>query len=343
MALAQLADLSDLAVTVSACGENSLRVRIAPTTPPPAVVATADALRHRLAADNLTELPGAFLPDCGGQVHSEPRSIAPGAPPAINGNLRATRTESGTLAFTAVDSNATLFSAIAMFGIPTLATSCAAGALDRGNDLRVANMTLADAISWCAANTSCAGFTAAAAAGLECGGDQRDSSEGGIQDGIKDGIQDEIHHFYFKLSGAGGNGDPTWRTWLKPPAGYLSARLSMVAGDKQERIFGLGQGNWTAGGGCPSGEQRVVPLERNGQSVTLRQQKFHVSIPFAYSRLATPGLPSLLPLPPQPPPPLPPPPWLPPFLVFPWKPARSPDPLSPDPRSPDPLSPDPLS
>ena len=36
--------------------------------------------------------------------------------------------------------------------------------------------------------------------------------------------------------------------------------------------------------GCASkGPERVVPLQRNGQTVGLQQQKFHVSIPFAYS------------------------------------------------------------
>lgn len=65
--------------------------------------------------------------------------------------------------------------------------------------------------------------------------------------------------------------------------GFLEANLSLAAGVATERIFGLGQGNWTAEGGCPTGEQRVVPLLRNGQSVNLQQRKFHVSIPFAYS------------------------------------------------------------
>ena len=65
--------------------------------------------------------------------------------------------------------------------------------------------------------------------------------------------------------------------------GFLMANLRLVAGDVHERVFGLGQGNWTDEGGCPSGEQRVVPLLRNGQRVNLQQRKFHVSIPFAYS------------------------------------------------------------
>lgn len=66
-------------------------------------------------------------------------------------------------------------------------------------------------------------------------------------------------------------------------ASYLSAQLSLKPGDTSEQIYGLGQGKWTREGGCPSGEQRVVPLKRNGQEVNLQQRKFHVSIPFAYS------------------------------------------------------------
>ena len=64
---------------------------------------------------------------------------------------------------------------------------------------------------------------------------------------------------------------------------YLEANVTLTAGDNTERIFGLGQGNWTRDGGCPSGTQRIVPLLRNGQTVDLRQRKFHVSIPYVYS------------------------------------------------------------
>lgn len=51
---------------------------------------------------------------------------------------------------------------------------------------------------------------------------------------------------------------------------YLKASLRMMAGDTSERIYGLGQGNWTKDGSCPSGDQYIVPLERNGQIVNLR-------------------------------------------------------------------------
>ena len=63
---------------------------------------------------------------------------------------------------------------------------------------------------------------------------------------------------------------------LEPKGSYLAASLTLQAGDATERIYGLGQGNWTREGGCPAGPQRVVPLERNGQSVKLQQRKFHV-------------------------------------------------------------------
>ena len=72
---------------------------------------------------------------------------------------------------------------------------------------------------------------------------------------------------------------------------YLAVSLNTTAGNAQERIFGLGQGGWTAGEGCdgcptlPPSTQIKVPLQRNGQWVSLRQSKFHVSIPFIYSSI----------------------------------------------------------
>lgn len=83
----------------------------------------------------------------------------------------------------------------------------------------------------------------------------------------------------------------TWSDEIQPTPfapsdmsdGFIAANLTIKAGDPHERIYGLGQGEWTAEGGCPSGEQRVVPLLRNGQSLLLQQRKFHVAIPFVYS------------------------------------------------------------
>lgn len=66
--------------------------------------------------------------------------------------------------------------------------------------------------------------------------------------------------------------------------GYVAVQLVLKAGDSSERIYGLGQGNWTGvNDGCAAGQEHVVPLERNGQTVDLQQSKFHISIPFAYS------------------------------------------------------------
>lgn len=56
---------------------------------------------------------------------------------------------------------------------------------------------------------------------------------------------------------------------------YLNASLVLIAGDKMERIYGLGQGGWTKDGGCPSGVQYRVPLERNGQVVKLQCVNCH--------------------------------------------------------------------
>lgn len=68
-------------------------------------------------------------------------------------------------------------------------------------------------------------------------------------------------------------------------APYLAASVDTTAGDARERLFGLGQGGWTGekNVGCPVGNQTVVPLQRNGQTVFLQQRKFHVSVPFVYS------------------------------------------------------------
>jgi alpha-D-xyloside xylohydrolase len=73
--------------------------------------------------------------------------------------------------------------------------------------------------------------------------------------------------------------------WTPPPpppaftpsstSGFLAGGLVVSAAHMDERIFGLGQGNYT--------DIDIVPLERNGQTVELYQTKFHITIPFAYS------------------------------------------------------------
>ena len=41
------------------------------------------------------------------------------------------------------------------------------------------------------------------------------------------------------------------------PPGFYAIDFAMEAGDKDERIYGLGQGNWTCLGGCASGCPQV--------------------------------------------------------------------------------------
>ena len=41
------------------------------------------------------------------------------------------------------------------------------------------------------------------------------------------------------------------------PPGFYAIDFEMEAGDKDERIYGLGQGNWTCLGGCASGCPQV--------------------------------------------------------------------------------------
>jgi alpha-D-xyloside xylohydrolase len=78
---------------------------------------------------------------------------------------------------------------------------------------------------------------------------------------------------------------PSFATSSVEP-GYLASSLDLVPGDKDELIYGLGQGNWSdqkQTDWCGVGGERPVPLVRNGQVVDLLQRKFHIGIPFAYS------------------------------------------------------------
>ena len=76
------------------------------------------------------------------------------------------------------------------------------GALAKGGDLKVANVSLRDATAWCSAQPKCVGFTARASG---CG-----DVEG-------------VRHVYFKEAVAGHNPDAAWVTFLKKsPCGYDS-------------------------------------------------------------------------------------------------------------------------
>jgi len=83
------------------------------------------------------------------------------------------------------------------------------GALMRGGDLRVANVTLKEAVSWCEGEAQCVGFTAKAS---------------GCDD------TDAVRHVYFKQASEGQNADAAWVTYLKrTPCAYDSHADGWVA------------------------------------------------------------------------------------------------------------------
>lgn len=72
---------------------------------------------------------------------------------------------------------------------------CSVGALIKGSDLRVANMSVKDAAAWCLGNTSCFGFTLR---GATC-----------------DATNESVGQVYFKQGSAGKNADAAWTTYLR--------------------------------------------------------------------------------------------------------------------------------
>ena len=220
-----------------------------------------------LRRHELHELPTALVPDCGPGAET---TLVPGGGAATHGNLRVALTAAGKLEVTRADTGAGLFTATPGFATPSIAETCSTGALLAGGDIGKANVSLAEALRWCKAEPECRGFTTRMNATGSC-----DVSKGG----------DAIYKVYYKNT-TDGDGDPAWRAWTKPSPEimkYLVGTLEVEAADASERLYGLGQGNWTRGAPCPAGPQAVVPLERNGQTVQLLQRKFHVTIPFVYS------------------------------------------------------------
>ena len=99
--------LSSDKVTITPWCDNSMRVRVAPSTMPPSAAAAHAALAKSLAAKKMTDLAGAM----------DNATCTPGAPvtPAAgvkttNGNLEATLASDGTMSFTRADTGALLFS-----------------------------------------------------------------------------------------------------------------------------------------------------------------------------------------------------------------------------------------
>ena len=82
--------------------------------------------------------------------------------------------------------------------------SCSSGALAAGYDLLRANMTAAQALAWCGANATCAGFTTQTPKAAACGGGD-----------------ETVLDVYFKSQEAKPHGDARWSYWLKPGAGRV--------------------------------------------------------------------------------------------------------------------------
>ena len=245
------------ATTLQPWCSNSFRVRVAPSSPSPATSAARARLRATLDARGEAELPAALIDACG---PGAPVSPAPGGAAAASGNLLASALADGSLRFVRADSGAELFTARATLEPPSYANSCVAGAgAGAGNVFVADNMTLAAAAAWCDANASCAAFTSEAAATATCGA----------------ALDDRVGRRILFKNASDVNNDTAWLTFVKPPgsasplAGFLVATVTIAPGDANERVFGLGQGGWTGPNSCPSGPQRVVPLQRNGQTVSL--------------------------------------------------------------------------
>lgn len=181
----------------------------------------------------------------------------------LNSPLRSGRLEaSATLGRTGVqfrlaESNTVLFTATAEFdeqnrtGTPTTG-NCALGTVAGHRLGAEVNLTVDDAAEPCRKTPRCAGFS--------------------VEQGVYFG--GGVKPIYFKSAFAATDGDRRWATWTKAgmPLGYLISTMTLTPGDPTERTYGLGQGNWTQEGGCPFRPQEVVPLERNGQTVSLQQR-----------------------------------------------------------------------
>ena len=98
-----------LPVTLTPWCSNSFRVQVAPApaSAPPGHAAAAARLAARLAAEQLQDIPGALIDECG---PGAPITPLPGTP-YVNGNLRVTLQADGSLAFSNAATGAPYFSA----------------------------------------------------------------------------------------------------------------------------------------------------------------------------------------------------------------------------------------
>lgn len=272
-------------VTVTPWCANSMRIRISKkgTNEPAVFQKTRQALAQRLQEENLDELPGAFVDTCAGT----PVTPQDGKP-LTNGNLVVTIT-GDNMKVTRKDNGKTLFTAKTTFTPPkpkppqptpkpSVCAAAQVGMDQTGGRVlgSLRNKTNAECCAACIANKDCDVWITG------------------------DKVTPVGPHGCFLVQNPTGTKKtppgPSFRTMGRvrdnsrtpggpnTPPGFYAVDFEMEAGDKDERIYGLGQGNWTCLGGCATGcPQVVVPLERNGQTVELLQRKFHVTIPFVYS------------------------------------------------------------
>lgn len=152
--------------------------------------------------------------------------------------------------------------------------SCTVGALLKGDDLRVANLSLAAATAWCLANASCSGFTQKA---HTCGGE---------------GVAGPV---YFKRFHEGSNGDHEWRAHIKEVPCSAESGLSGWAPAASMRLADKGSSLILSGAADPPSlavrfQWRAFPCERLGCGVyatagDARSGELQVPPPPFYARL----------------------------------------------------------
>lgn len=278
VATAWFAAAASTSVTLTPWCENSMRVRIAPASMPPSTAAAQAALQKTLAEKNMTDLAGALIDKCGPGAPVYPRS---GDVPTVQGNLAAALNADGTLSFSRKDTGAVLFLAKASFtenGLGTEATwqTVPDKALTCSSSQFVEDIGTKDTAAACLADATNVYHGPQINYVLWTGGSDKQCYMCALSgDPGSWPLVDSVGAVSF-------TGPPL----LPINRGYLSGNLTISAGNTNEVIYGLGQGEWTDEGGCPAegmNGARIVPLERNGQTINLMQRKFHVSIPFVYS------------------------------------------------------------
>jgi alpha-D-xyloside xylohydrolase len=265
-----------------------MRVRIAPKSMPAATAPAAAALAKTLKEKNMTDLSSALIDNCspGASI-----TAAAGGAPTTHGNLVVTVGSDDSVSFTRKDTGALLFSAKATFALNEYSAESAATSPGPWK-------TLPDKVTSHCTGSEYIGSLGTKASAAEClaaveATDRRINYavwHGGTKGCFTCDLSDRGDPSTWNFTDA--KGDVSFvGPFLSPlvPSsfpGYLQGNLTITAGNKDEVVYGLGQGNWTDEGGCPAdglAGSRIVPLERNGQTVNLQQRKFHVSIPFAYS------------------------------------------------------------